>query len=798
MSLCVKLFGQSRELFVDSMWHKEEETKIVICPSPKEADQLRKLLINAKNTDVITISKFISNLLAQIEAAPSYTRKSDLMLKLSVFWKQVFPEKTFEQFSQSFTLLTEMRGTSTQLETLQEVIDQYHPDVASGITMLWRSMEASEFFDEHAIYQYLTDIFRQTASPLTDSEQVKTYCIYGFSHLSGLQVDLLKAMALREKVIVPYREELFNLRHSSDWISWLTTEEMETKVNPPLPQMNFDLYSFAKNRMSETLKVLIEGQDDVQILLGASDPELADYLEIPSQKFFFKAKLDLVSDSFSKVEEKIRLAFAASTNQTVLSEDIEALLQTQFDEAVKTQDFRLLKATTLVQETVSLWHSLASVNNQMTTFDWEVIRQSSRLNSPRLYFSPDQSSAQQVGIIKAFKEMQDLDKTKTTYICLSSNHAAPKLGESEYSHEVARLLMNLGPRRRKEIDFLKLRAEFREIIQDANPIFVIEKDLLEHDLGWAEMLSGLHFNSQKVELKSIASRKDLLNKSDYSPQPPFETISPSRLQTYVECPRQYYYQYIEKVSETPQLESDLEARFLGEIEHDVIAKYLETNKDWNEKKHQDICDLLIDKTLIKNKIILNETTRAKHRNEIIHYSRRGIYFVQTLMQQLPDAKLEFERPYMDGEFKGRVDLIIKSGIGHGVLDFKRSAASVPNNKQHINFEKIQMWNYLSHACKQENKELLFWGYVCLKEIEQSLLYSTWPELSLISHDSFESDVSFIQVDVTSLQQQLADYNEFESTTLVNLKKEQHWRALPQSSGSCTFCAVNTLCSRGLV
>lgn len=794
MSLCVKLYSDSDELFQAPLWQSDDKITIVVCPSPAEADRVR-VRLKGSSTDVITISKYISSHLSSLENPPLISRKAELLLKLSIFWKRVFPEYGYERFLQCFTLLTELRGTSLELEALQEVLEEYHPEVSQGIQMLWSSMQATELHDEHSSYALLAEAYRQTPSPLV-TEQDQRIVFHGFAHLSGVQIDLLKAVALRHETIVPYRSTLFAARHSSDWISWLSTEEEQVElVGEEENLKEIPIHYFSKNRMAECLEKEVES--DVEVLLGCSRPLLRDFLEIPLDAMFFKTPVDLLSEAFSLFETKIRLLFASSeTDNLSTSVVLEKLEQLQA-EVITKQDFRAYKALKLIQETLQEWLELATSNEIISTFDWEVLRECIHLKSPRVYQAPNLSQVKTRGRIRAFNEAGDIEAAKNVAVCISSSHASYKLGESDYSIEVASLLTALGPRRRKELDFLKAREEFREMLSRTNVSFFIEQGLLEHDLGWAEMLSGLKLVPQESKQGVKRQRQDLLNKRELAKAKQVSTYSPSRIQTYLDCPRQYYYKYIENISDKSIKQKDLEARFLGEIEHDIIAQFCEQNKQWDESNHKKICGEVFAKFLSEKNIELDSASFVSHFQEVRSYSKTGILFVYKLLASLPEASLSFEEEYKQGEFKGRVDLMIRSTMGLCVLDFKRSAASIPNKSGHESFDKLQLWNYLSHA-NPEARDILFWGYISLKDISSSLLYTSWDELIDIFEDVFDETPRIYRSESEQLGQRLNDYVQFESQLVSKLKQDESWRAVPKSNDVCMFCAVNTLCSRGLV
>ncbi len=797
MSLCVKLYSDSDELFKTPLWQSETTPTTVVCPSPVEADRVRAKLVGnsgARATDVITISKFISNQLAVVEQSPEISRKADLLLKLSIFWKRVFPDFGHERFIQCFTLLTELRGTSLSLDSLQEVIEEYHPEVSNGVKMLWTSMHATDLHDEHSAYSVLAEAYRQSPTPFSD-EEGKRVVFHGFGHLSGVQIDLLKAIAIRQEVIVPYRQQLYSSRHHSDWISWLGTdaENSELEVTEG-SEIRARLYSFSKNRLAEYVARQVD--DEVEVVLGAPRASIRDFLEIPIDGLFFKTPVDLLSESFSKIEDKVRILFAATGSDSVATNDVKQLISEASKDYLQKQDFRSYKAAGLSLETLAKWEELASSNANISTFDWDVMKECIRLMSPRVYQAPNLSGGKNRGKIRTFNESADIEAGKKVIVCITSAQPSFNLGESEYSQEVASLLAALGPRRRKELDFLKAREEFREMLRRSDASFFIEDGLLEHDLGWAEMLSDIHFEKQSLSHAPKKVRKDLLSERVTQKAKVISTFSPSRLQTYLDCPRRYYYQYVENVSEKPIKQQDLEPRFLGEIEHDVIDQYLSECVDWNEERFIKLCHKLLVEKLHKEKIVLEAASFVAHFQEIKSFSRNGINLIQLLIKHLPSPKLIFESEYQDGIFKGRVDLKIECDLGVVILDFKRSAASIPTKSAHEGFDKIQIWNYLAHA-NEHQKDILFWGYISLKDISASLLFSSWSEIGEIFSDmaeppkihSYESEL---------LHSRLVEFKQMELELTERIKSDQLWHATPREIASCTFCPVNTLCSKGLV
>src|SRR5690606_2344661 len=105
-----------------------------------------------------------------------------------------------------------------------------------------------------------------------------------------------------------------------------------------------------------------------------------------------------------------------------------------------------------------------------------------------------------------------------------------------------------------------------------------------------------------------------------------------------------------------------------------------------------------------------------------------------------------------------------------------------------------MWSYLAHGTKES--DLLFWGYISLKEIQKSLLYTAWDGLNDIDLSQFEEAPKIIAVDTVQHKEQLELYLNFEKQKVDELKQCHRWEAHPLNKDSCSFCNMTTLCARG--
>jgi CRISPR/Cas system-associated exonuclease Cas4 (RecB family) len=100
----------------------------------------------------------------------------------------------------------------------------------------------------------------------------------------------------------------------------------------------------------------------------------------------------------------------------------------------------------------------------------------------------------------------------------------------------------------------------------------------------------LHNPVQPLEIKPIVIKKDpeileglnRLNEGNVY----FKGISPSALNSYLDCSLQFYFRYIAKIREPNEVEEDIDARIMGTFLHDVMELFYKRIRE--KKKSKDI------------------------------------------------------------------------------------------------------------------------------------------------------------------------------------------------------------------
>ncbi|HLT22548.1 MAG TPA: hypothetical protein VKZ84_03860, partial [Bacteriovoracaceae bacterium] len=112
------------------------------------------------STDVLTINKFLSDLIKEKKLELNLKRKSELYLIFGWLRPAYFPELTFEQFSNAYTLFSELRSFTLDLLALNTLLEQQDQQVRKAIELFWSILETTGFHDEHSAYAELTQSLR--------------------------------------------------------------------------------------------------------------------------------------------------------------------------------------------------------------------------------------------------------------------------------------------------------------------------------------------------------------------------------------------------------------------------------------------------------------------------------------------------------------------------------------------------------------------------------------------------------------------------------------------------------------
>ena len=239
------------------------------------------------------------------------------------------------------------------------------------------------------------------------------------------------------------------------------------------------------------------------------------------------------------------------------------------------------------------------------------------------------------------------------------------------------------------------------------------------------------------------------------------TWSASRLKTYLECKRKYYYKYIQKIE--PKKNSELnEGAFL----HKLLDHLFEENDHYikPEEMEKEI-HLLLDTLLpYKNakiayqKLLWKEKLKGFINKQVIHFNEG---------YRVKHRETEFQAPIQGLNFKGRIDRIDEKESHTMVIDYKSGQIKEANREKNLEtLTDFQM------------------------SIYHQMLLEKYPNLMLI----------FIKILANGEEEEIKKLEEKNNLLFQHielLKETKNFTAIKcEEVKTCTYCEFALMCERG--
>lgn len=783
--LSVYLYKKSSEIYNFDFLENSEEKVVVICPHPMAADSLRSKISDPSRAEVITISKFSSDLLKEIDSEIVLKRKADLLGQLATIWKKKLSDFAADSFFDSFNLFTELRGYTLDFEMIKEVLPFYDEAIQKSLPIYWMYFEQLGIIDEHKANEILSHNLKVGIK----DEVETTYLFWGFNHINSGQVDLFNSLSIRNKVIIPFSEEVFKQTRPGDWIRWFKADEIKEELASF--EKNIKTYFFPKKRLAQKLKDVLSVEDPKQLLLGEKKVTLDSCLEVSVSPTQFRTTADLFSAYTKRAIDEIENFVGEGIETESLVEMIQEKVNTQLIKGVEEKNFRLLKVYSALLKIINSYRELSEDNEEFKFYDIQVIREIVNLNLPRDYFAPIMDTDDSISIL-GLNELES-SKEEDTLFLLNDSYQGVKKGGSKYQEDIMKFLSSLGPIQRPELEFLIVREKFRELLDTNKVTFCIQEGLVESDRNWSEFFRGIEFDREEIFKSREIVDKNVLDTNGKTFD---QKVSASKLQTYIDCPRKFFYTYLERREIDANNSRDLRPNEIGSLEHEVIEKYFEKSKVWSEEILKEVVSEVYKNFVQENRKYLSEVKEKISLYEIYNYSENGIKYILNILEALPGSIITFEDYLADKEFvSGRIDCLIKFEDKVIILDFKRSGYSIPNKSEVEKFTKIQLPFYLKHF-GGEIQDVLFWGFVNLSDTDECLIIHGAHELAMDFLDKAGLAKKQRKSAFDDVAGWFSEYCEYEDSVIEELKSEVAWKAEPAKDDTCTFCSVSNLCTRG--
>lgn len=200
-------------------------------------------------------------------------------------------------------------------------------------------------------------------------------------------------------------------------------------------------------------------------------------------------------------------------------------------------------------------------------------------------------------------------------------------------------------------------------------------------------------------------------------------ISATALETYFQCPMQYFFTYVLKLKTNES--NEIEMLDIGNILHEVAQRYY-LNKNREQLNIDNFCDYTINKILDRNEklklhsnspIIINLIAECKRFIYYLKHLDENCDFIPTYFEKNFGNNQEFEGlPLTDKVgLKGKIDRIDIYGDYFRIIDYK-SGNPDPSLQELYYGKKLQLFLYALAVANLTNKRLSGLFYLPIKNV----------------------------------------------------------------------------------
>jgi hypothetical protein len=763
--------------------------KIYVTPSPAKADALRSALRSSLNSDVITISKFTGLLgehLWEAASRPQLKRKAELLLIFSILKNQHLPELGFEQFREAYGVFSDLRSFTLNLEALAPVLEEHGEEIRSTVKLFWYLLELTGYQDEHGAYQAIAEELRSHEE--VEFFKRRTIIFWGFQHLNGQQIDLLKALAIRYTVIIPFPLALRDKIRRSDWISWIRESQVnEVELHQELSAPRATWVPINSREIALTLRQKLNADQPVQVMLGTSKLKPHHIDLIPHQRLTFKVPTSLL-------EVEIQQVFDLCEDLRTEHPTASALRMALRELRKKAQTFPLMRAFQLYEEALLKVDDLTELDVLVDDFFLKTLREVALLNQPRSSLAPV-FAERGVVHLKDFSSFDHVEPTVPLWVCVDETFEdVISLGQN-YPEQIQKYLSPIGPLKRNELELQFRRWEFESVIRATRATFFLPEGLLKHSLVWKKLLGGITLERVDGEIKRGAV------------QPTFTSIdvkayeghfTASRLQSYLDCPRRFYHSFVNRVLPDLGIKKDVSAPLAGTIVHKIIEDYFDRGEmgPLSPELSQGVFDAFIAKEGLT-------LPREVYRQKLLllhHRAQNGLGFLAELSAISGEAvDWKIEAPFEASDsfpLKGQMDALGTGARTLFLLDFKSTKSSASSNLEIEQFESLQLWVY-AHAARARtpdwDRRQVVIGYVVLDDPSES-------NLLLADEDLF---IKLKAQKLCRTKVWTEDFNDYLHRSgeriqelMSTIRDDRSFHIRPRKPQVCHFCEVAPVCPKG--
>lgn len=314
------------------------------------------------------------------------------------------------------------------------------------------------------------------------------------------------------------------------------------------------------------------------------------------------------------------------------------------------------------------------------------------------------------------------------------------------------------------------------------------------------------FTPTKFEAITIKKNKTIIN--GLIEKLSGKTISPSALNTYLDCSLKFYFKYYEKLYESEEIMEEFDNLMFGRIAHvaleEIYKKY--TNKILskdiiqsiisNQKLLEESLNIALEKEYFKGKIF-----KLSGKNLMIHdiikkyilkvllldkqYAPFNILGLETEFFKTIEIKTENKNVAI--KFGGTIDRLDEKDGQIRVVDYKTGKSS--NTVNSI----PSMFNNANNRNKAAFQTMLYAGCVAEKYHGQPIIPAVFGARSVFTPDF--SPEFIIDNSVLSYQQFETEYTEELKKLILDILNPEIPFEQVKNSSICKFCPYQTICNR---
>ncbi len=730
-----------------------------VCPSPGKADILREILIDsgiARNITVTTISNFITtNILSENEEKIS--SKSRLLMEFWTLWK-IKVSENYSEFRHCYDLFTDIRSYSISFDIFDEIKEFITEAEYQGLALFWNYLETSSVVDEQKSYHLIDE------SKLSDN-----LLFWGFDHLNANQLDLIKIAANHVDVFIPINSKVMSGCSHFDWPTWLTTE-LKINEDDSSALIETNSITIPEGRITKYLKSLSEKGLCNTFYLGDST-DLLRINSLVTTSTHLKTNYDLFLDKRNIIFDELREIDLAT---------ISLYISEQIEKSFKLNDVVKLKTLIQLKELVEEFQELAQTNENLIDDDLLCLSEKLILDLPRVSLL-SLAELEQQKILGG--DLLNIKKNyANSYVYIDKDTISSFQNSVKYSPEIMRVLVSYGPVQSQNFPLLNVQQLLTGYLNEGH-LIVIEDGAFENSVEWEDFNKKLNLRTEDLSLvKREMYKFESLNIENHDlPR------SATAFQSYIDCPRKYYYSYIERLDLRVKGSETITPDVIGVCEHEIIESYVKANNSYTELDFKACAEEILNKNLVRYKIAPKKTNREKVLSEIIALTTPISTYLMNI-KIIDNVHLDFEFPIkeIDPTYTGKIDLVIRTSDGSYIFDFKRSRSSIPSFKSLSEVEKIQLWFY-AHALQKRGDRILAMGYINLSNLTESLIVSN-TDSSLIPETK---NVAYEELD-----QKIIEFKDYLEVLTNKVSKDTSFEISPISSSVCTYCLANSICPKG--